>query len=112
MKDSKSTIIIAFVFVLVVFITFYRIYRDNQLLSDYEIGKAVLVEVQNKGGVHGSASGTFKYTYGNKKYTFTESQSFSFLNLGDTVKIKYSVKDPSVAKVIDKYFMKKHNNLE
>lgn len=37
---------------------------------------------------------------------------YSFLNIGDTILIKYAVEDPELVQVIDKYYMQKYKHLK
>jgi hypothetical protein len=47
-----------------------------------------------------------------KKIQFDYIGDFSFLKIGDTVLIEYAKDDPTVAKVKDRYYMKKYNYLK
>jgi len=38
----------------------------------------------------------------------SEQKFFNQLNIGDTILIKYSIEDPSISKVVDFCYMKKH----
>lgn len=61
-------------------------------------------------GVSGSRYGSalvVKYAYGTKEYR--ELISFvNFLEIGDTILIKYSLRDPTVIELVDPCVMKKH----
>jgi hypothetical protein len=56
--------------------------------------------------------GTFIFFVKNKKYEVKSIGDFSFLNQGDTVLITYAIKDPNVAKVTNRYYMRKYKKLK
>lgn len=90
----------------------YGIYNDNrrkQLFKNSLIVKGILLEE-----IHESvrtAHGKFYFFVNHKKVKLKEYSYFSHLKKGDTVLIEYAVEDPTVARVIDKYYMKKYKNL-
>jgi glucose uptake protein GlcU len=53
----------------------------------------------------------FKYEVKGKKYHLDQPMKITTLEKGDTVLIEYSIKDPSVAKVVDLYYMEKYKHL-
>ena len=90
----------------------YVFIRDNY--HDYLLdnGKtksttAILVRIKET-AVKSPASGFFKYKVKNKNYIFNENRDFSSMKIGDTLLIKYSLKNPSVARVVDKCYMQKY----
>lgn len=50
----------------------------------------------------------FNFYVQRTKYKIEKHGRFNFLQKGDTVLIEYSIEDPSVGKVIDFCYMKKH----
>jgi hypothetical protein len=85
--------------------------KANVLLNDSVQVPAILIE-KNEGNTHAPPSGEFKYKVGRRDYSFTESGKYGDIQVGDTVLIKYAVKDPSVASVVDKYYMNKYQDLK
>ena len=61
----------------------------------------------NHGAVRNGKSSQIEYKINGEKYKFWEGGDFDDYLIGDTVQIAYSIKDNSIAKVIDKHFMKK-----
>lgn len=84
----------------------YIVNQKDELLSDnVSISKAVYTKssvIYNTGRVY-----YFSYVVKDENYKLEVSKIKSSLLVGDTVLIKYSLEDPSVAKVIDFKFMKK-----
>jgi DUF1680 family protein len=56
-------------------------------------------------------NGDFNYWVKNKKFSICQKGDFSFMKKGDTVLIEYALRDPSVARVKDRYYMKKYHYL-
>jgi hypothetical protein len=50
----------------------------------------------------------FYFEHNHRKILLEELGKYDFLKKGDTVLIKYSLEDPSIAEVIDFCYMKKH----
>lgn len=73
---------------------------------------SVLRNVHFNDAVGGSAYGIFEYKVKGKFFRTEEIGDFSFLQIGDSVLIKYAVNDPSVARVLDKYYMQKYKHLK
>jgi len=103
--------IIAF-FLLIFLFKWFLESRENRLLENYVVTKAVVLEIHKPETIHGSYSGLFKYRIRNKTYQFKEIGDFTMLRIGDTIEIKYAFEDYSVAKVFDKYDMKKYRHLK
>lgn len=102
--------------ILILSVLIYRInqnYRESNLLKlKTKFTFAILIDIHSGGAVHGTASGSFIYKINNQSYNFSESGDFTMLHERDTVLIKYSTLDPSVATVIDKYYMKKYKHIK
>lgn len=108
---NKNSLILLIVLLLTGAFLIYRNYLDDKMLENFHTTFGILTNKKDGEAVHGTASGEFEYNIKGVKYKFTESGNFLFLNLGDTVLIKYAKKDFKVAKVIDKYYMQKHSHL-
>lgn len=71
---------------------------------------AILIEEH-----HGSErfrNGRFYFFVNKERFEIKEFRNFKELTKGDTVLIEYSVEDPSVARVVDKYYMKRYRHLK
>lgn len=90
---------------------FYHEKKEERLLENSKIATAVLIK-KKSGSVKSPASGRFVYRVQGKKYEFSQPGNYLFMNLGDSVSIKYAVEDHSVARVVDKYYMKKYYYLK
>ena len=83
--------------------------RKQKLLNDSKIVIGIL-----KCEDHSSLkfiNGEFNYIVKNKKFSICQKGDFSFMKIGDSVLIEYAIKDPSVARVKDCYYMKKYHYL-
>lgn len=94
-------------------ISLIRNYYNERALEG-ETGKciAILIDIRSGEGVRQTATGTYKYLVNGRKYEYEENRNFNDLSIGDTVLIEYSIEDPSVARVVDKYYMQKYKNLK
>ena len=111
MENKKKNVVGAvLIFILLgVFILFRDIDRNekNKLLEKSEETIAIILK-KGGGSVNSPYNGKFKYFIDGQKYEFTQSGNFEFMNLGDTVLIEYAIEDHSVARVKDKFYMKKY----
>ncbi|HRO75734.1 MAG TPA: hypothetical protein PLP27_06280 [Crocinitomicaceae bacterium] len=109
----KKIILSLAVFMMV--FTIYSLFRDrkeNQLLEYSRTTTAILIKV-SQGSPKSPSSGHFKYTIKGKEYKFSQSGDYyKDMNIGDTVFIKYAIEAPSVARVIDRYYMQKYKHLK
>ncbi len=91
----------------------YGIYYDNRrnnLFKKSSIVKGILFEETHE-SVR-TAHGQFYFFINHKKVKLKEYSFFSHLKKGDTVLIEYAIEDPTVARVKDKYFMRKYKHLK
>ncbi len=113
MKEYLKKNWIIFVIMIIIFGLGYNIYnnsRRNTLLKNSMLITGFLVSEDHSS--HKFLSGDFKFLVKNKKYSFRHNGDFSFLKVGDTVLIEYAVDDPTVARVKDRYYMKKYKYLK
>jgi hypothetical protein len=113
MKEYLKNNWIIFIVILIIFGLGYNIYnesRRNKLLKKSIIIKGFLVNEDHSS--HKFLSGDFEFRVNNKKYNFRHNGDFSFLKVGDTVLIEYAIEDPTVARVKDRYYMKKFNYMK
>ena len=99
-------------FLIFFLINLYLEERENKMLTEYYKTTAIVIEIHKPEVIHDAYSGTFQYKIKSKTYKFTQVGNYTLLKLGDTVEIKYATKDPSVVKVIDKFYMKKYRHLK
>jgi hypothetical protein len=110
MKEYLNKNWIFFVVMLIIFGLAYNLFNDNRrnkLLKKSMLVTGLLVSEDHSS--HKFLSGDFEFLVKNKKYYFRHNGDFSFLNIGDTVLIEYAIEDPTVARVKDRYYMKKFN---
>lgn len=110
LKNKLFYLIILIFFLLFVY-KFYKDDRESKLLKSSKETLGFLVDI-SEGGAHDQNHAEIKFTVNKRKYSFRHNSNFSFMKLGDTVLIKYAVKDHNVATVIDKYYMKKYKYLK
>jgi hypothetical protein len=72
---------------------------------------AVIIRI-SEGAVSVPAYGVFRFSVDGKIVGFRESGNYLDFNSGDTVLIEYAIADHSVARVVDKYYMKKYAYLK
>lgn len=89
-----------------------RNYFDSKLLENAKETNAILIGKSSGHGVNETANGTFKYKVQNESLEFNQSGDYDFMKLGDTVLIEYAIENHSVARVKDKYYMKKYKHLK
>jgi hypothetical protein len=108
----KKYWIYIFVFITIIGIS-YNIYNDNRrenLFMNSNVTKGILIEE-----IHESVRtthGEFNFYVKKNKIKLKEYSYFSHLKKGDTVLIEYSIADPKVARVKDKYYMKKFSYIK
>ena len=108
MKQNKKLIFLGTLVIIILLI--YKIYNENRfdkLISKNTkdtIGFFSHTNFSSKTGPHSN----FIFYVKNKQMKLQIIGEYKFLKKGDTVLIKYSNEDPSVAKVIDFYYMKKY----
>lgn len=110
MRMYKNIFIGTFFTFVVVFIiyTALRESKEEELLQDYKTTTAIITKMSQS--VYKSpASGDFKYYVDGRMYKFSQpGDYYKYMSIGDTVLIKYAIKDHNVARVIDKYYMQKY----
>ena len=110
-NKKKNEIVLVLLLLIGSFLIIRNNYEEKTLLNSRKT-TGVLIKKKDGKAVHGTACGTFEYYVAGKKYKFTEGGNYSFINIGDTVLIKYAKKNKSIATVIDKYYMKKYKYLK
>lgn len=116
MNDRENTITFISLFIvclLVVFLQAFLKQKHREMLDRSGRKKlAVLSEIHTKQGEkYGSYFCMFTFSVGDKNYECKQTGNYTKLKIGDTVLIEYAAENPSVARVIDKYYMKKHHHL-
>ena len=117
MKNDKKYFSIVFVVVIIAFLIYIVNLKskeayEKEMLNNSKNGLAIITQIINGKAVKSSKSAEFIYLVGNKKFEFKELGDFTFMRLKDTVLIEYALKDNSVARVVDKYYMKKYKYLK
>lgn len=112
MNKQVKQFSLLFLFILgVIFVRFILDKRSEKLLEDSS-NTLTFAYYQGSSFVRSSswASG-FKYELNGREYYLRTRGKINFLEKGDTVLIEYSIKDPSVAKVVDLYYVEKYKHL-
>jgi|SRR6218665_203527 len=112
--NKKIKLIVVTLFVLMgLFLIFDYIKedKDERLLKNSSVTTARLIK-KKSGAVKSPKSGIFVYEVNGKEYEFYQAGNYLFMQLGDTVLIEYAKKDPSVARVKDKFYMRKYKYLK
>lgn len=113
MHDKKQVYLSVSIILFFVITLAYRFYNSNyedKRLKKTKNTTAILVSIRSGKGVRATPSGKYRYSVSGKEYKYDESRNFNSLKVGDTILIKYSVEDPSVARVVEKYYMKKYRD--
>jgi hypothetical protein len=103
------------VLVLFFVVFLYRWWQNDYNKAMLEKGvrntPAVIIRI-SEGAVRVPSYGVFRYRIDNEVFEFRESSDYLNFELGDTVLIEYAIADHSVARVVDKYYMKKYAYLK
>jgi hypothetical protein len=111
MKIGNKFLIVCLVCFIFIGLT-YNIYNDHKRQKLFQNSKNTIgILIEESHSSQKFLVGYFYYYVGKKKFKIREKQNFSHLKKGDTVLIRYAVEDPSVARVIDKYYMQKYKHL-
>lgn len=108
-KQVKQVGLLALFIVGVVIARYVKNTRQENLLEDSQQTIAIFYSssyVRSTGYMS-----HFEYVAKGKKYNLRQPMKITSLEKGDTVLIEYSIKDPSVAKVVDLYYMEKYKHL-
>lgn len=111
-KERKINILIIFLILSVAFaIKLYSDKKSNELLDgETSVAFATLSSYTNSYG--GGRVGFFDYKVNRKNYDLRVSKNLDFMEIGDTILVRYSVTHPSVAEVEDLYYMEKYKHLK
>ncbi len=101
--------ILSIIVLIAIVVNIYIDKKRNKLLEKSIDIKGVLIEKYSEGK---NKTGTFEFKLKNNKIKFDFIGDFSFLQVGDTVLIQYAIEDPSVARVKDRYYMRKYKYLK
>jgi hypothetical protein len=101
--------ILSIIVLIAIVVNIYIDKKRNKLLEKSIDIKGVLFEKYTEGK---NKMGTFEFKLKNSKIKFDYIGDFSFLQIGDTVLIQYAIEDPSVARVKDRYYMRKYKYLK
>lgn len=101
-RKILSVVIIGITLSLLSIYDFFQEEKKERLLEKGKLTFGVVIS-RNERAVHGSPSINVRYQVKGRDYTFKEYGGFSSVNPGDTLLIKYSSEDYSVAEVVEKY---------
>jgi hypothetical protein len=86
-----------------------RYNKRETLLKNSNSTFGILVRQYSKGK---NPNAVFTYKVKDKIYEFNQIGNYTNFKKGDTVLIEYAIEDPSVARVVDKYYMQKYKHLK
>ncbi len=101
-RKILSVIIISITISLLSIYDFFQKEKKEKLLEKGKQTFGVVIS-RNEMAVHGSPSINVRYQVKGINYSFKEYGGFPSVNPGDTLLIKYSLEDYSVAEVAGKY---------
>lgn len=112
MSKQKIIAILGAIVLLLIALAYNYFHKEHKtLLLQNSIKKeAVLIKNYDGSGVHDSTYGIFEFVVGTEKIRFQDNDDYRMLQVGDTVLIRYSIENHSVATVIDKDYMKKYKS--
>lgn len=119
LNDKKSNIrridfvvgrIVIFVMILIAVYVVVDNYRKDTLLRNSYRTTAIIKEIRH-GAVRSSKRVEFTYSVNGRTYENNEPGNYDDFAIGDTILIEYAIEDHSVARVVDKYYMKKNKHL-
>lgn len=108
LNSNKKTIFILILFLLAFLLAIYFQFERERKIKNAKQTTAIVdwVSQTNRGGAK-----LHFYLRNEKINTNVWGGDFSFLKKGDTILIKYSVEDPELIELVDKYYMKKYHYL-
>lgn len=108
-RRNFNWILAIVLFCIFMFNIFYQNHKE-ELLANSKIvtGKLISEEHSSQKFINGR----FTYFVNEKKYCLRYTGDFSYMNIGDSVLIEYAIEDPSLARVVDRYYMKKYWSLK
>lgn len=111
---NRKNLVVILLIGFAVLLSLYNLILTKKKDEKLEIGNEVygIIISIDSAPVHGSPSSKIEYKVENVKYILVEDGNFFSMDVGDTVLVKYSIEDHSVARVTDKYYMKKYKDLK
>lgn len=110
----KNTILVLFFSMIGIslLISFLQDRNRSILLENNSKTFGILVYSYHATAVRSISYGVFIFRTQKQRIKIKIVGDYSKLKLGDTVLMEYAVKDPSVARVTDKYYMKEYKHLK
>lgn len=106
-SDKKFVIVGLIILALMWIFAGIRTCRINKKLEHSKKGVAILTKHKRENAKMPSG-GYFEYTVNGKTYSFLEYGYYEHLDVLDSVEIKYSIEDPSVAEVVNSHYMDRY----
>ncbi|MDH4471308.1 MAG: hypothetical protein QE487_01805 [Fluviicola sp.] len=110
-KEKLAGFAIVFLIIILLASQFLTEYEEDKLLRNSKTTFGYIKKIYH-GAPKSPKHGDFKYNVGGKEYEFDQPGNYEALKIGDTVLIEYAIADHSVARVVDKYYMKKYAYLK
>lgn len=108
-KNSDILIVLGLILLMVFFQQIFdnRYYKKMQNTNETNAFYVKNIHVKNIG-----PTSYYYYYVNNKKYEGYFHDTEKFFKKNDTILIKYSIEDPSISEVVEKYYMQKYKHLE
>lgn len=111
---SKQKLIGSIILLIIVIALCQQFFEENKndKLLQKSISSFGIIKEIHHGTVHNPKNALIIYRVDSQKYEFSASGDYEAFRIGDTVLIEYAIGDHSVARVKDKYYMKKYHYLK
>jgi len=106
LNKRKDAFILISILIFILSIQYYFEHRNNELLKNSKTTFGIITKIY-EGNPKSPKHADFEYYVNSKKYEFNQTGNYDAFKIGDTVLLEYSIQDHSVARVINKYYMRK-----
>lgn len=118
MADIKNNKVINYfsivIAILMLIIFIYRFYRNDykeEMLLNTNSAFGIVTKIKGS-GYRSPAYCDYRYNINNRDYEGSTHGKYPYLKIGDTVEIKYSIKDNSISTLTNSYYMSKYRDLK
>jgi hypothetical protein len=101
-KKTKIRIALSVLFFVVLAVSFYFSDKKADKLKNSNTTKAILIYIDEY--ITRGSGAKIEFQINNKKITTDINCDCRKLNIGDTVLIRYAVDDPTIVRMVDKYY--------
>lgn len=111
-KKYVPYILLGIIGLIVLFSAIRNSYYEHILNGKTKRCIGIITHITNGTGVRQISGVDFYYFVNGNRYENNDNGDFNFMKLGDTILIEYAIEDHSIARVADKYYMKKYKYLQ